>query len=72
MVVGFLGNMNFNVLNKAQDNDGQILILDVKVDDTTSLLNNVYNSNKECDQLNVLTTLYNLLSNITNLHWRGF
>ena len=43
----------------------------VKVDDTTFLLNNLYNSNKECEQLNVLTTLCNLLTNITDLHCKN-
>ena len=38
VAISFLGNINF-VLDKIQDNDGQILILDVKVvDDTTFLL----------------------------------
>ena len=69
--IGFLGNMNFNVLNKIQDNDGRILILDVQVDDAAFLLINLYNANKECEQLNVLTTLCNFLSNITDLHCKN-
>ena len=68
VVIGFLGNMNFNVLKKIQDNDGRNLILDIQVDDTAFLLINAYNANKECEQLNVLTTLCNFLSNITDLH----
>ena len=66
VAVGFLGNMNFNVLNKIQDNDGRILILDVQVDGATFLLINLYNANKECEQLTVLTTPCTLLSNITD------
>ena len=68
VAIGFLGNMNFNLLNKIQDNDGRILILDVQVDDAAFLLINLYNANKKCKQLNVLTTLCNFLSNITDLH----
>ena len=61
--------MNFNnVLDKIQDNDGGILILDVQVDAAAFLLINLYNTNTECEQLNVLTTLCNFLSNITDLH----
>ena len=71
VAIGFLGNMNFNVLNKIQDNDGRILVLDVQVDGTTFLLINLYNANKECEQLNVLTTLCNFLSNITDLHCKN-
>ena len=71
VAIGFLGNMNFNVLNKIQDNDGRILVLDVQVDDTTFLLINLYNANKECEQLNVLTPLCNFLNNITDLHCKN-
>ena len=41
VAIGFLGNMNFNVLNKIQGNDGRILILDVQVDDAAFLLINL-------------------------------
>ena len=34
VAIGFLGHMNFIVLNKIQDNNGRILILDVQVDNT--------------------------------------
>ena len=71
VAIDLLGNMNFNVLNKIQDNDGRILILDVQVDDAAFLLINLYNANKECEQLNVLTTLCNFLSNITDLHCKN-
>ena len=68
MAIGFLGKMNFNVLNKIQDNDGRILILDVQVDDAAFLLINLYNPNKKYGKLHVLTTLCNFSSNITDLH----
>ena len=71
VAIGILLNMNFNVLNKIQDNDGRILILDVQVDDAAFLLINLYNANKECEQRNVLTTLCNFLSNITDLHCKN-
>ena len=32
---------------------------------------NLYNANKECEQLILLTTLCNLLSNITDLHCKN-
>ena len=46
LAIALLGNMNFNVLNKTQDNDGRILILDVQVDDAAFLLIKLYNANK--------------------------
>ena len=57
VAIGFLGNINFNVLNKIQDNDGRTLILDVQVDGAAFSLVDLYNANKACEQLNVLTTL---------------
>ena len=45
VAIGFLENMNFNVLNKIQDNDGRILILDVQVDNAAFLLISLYNTN---------------------------
>ena len=71
VAIGFLGNMNFNVLNKIQYKDGRILILGVQVDDAAFLLISLYNANKKCEQLNVLTTLCNFLSNITGLHCKN-
>ena len=67
VAIGFLGN--FNVLNKIHDNDGTILILDVQIDDAAFLLINLYNADTECKQLNVLITLCNFLSNITDLNF---
>ena len=71
MAIGFLGNINFNALNKTQDNDGRILISDVQVDDAVFLLINLCNANKECEQLNILTTLCCSLSNTTDLHCKN-
>ena len=71
VAIGFLGNMNFNVLNKIQNYDGKILILGVRVDDAAFLLINLYIANKECEQLNVLTTVFSFLSNITDLHCKN-
>ena len=71
VAIGFLGNMNFIVLNKIQDNDGRNLVLDVQVDAAAFLLINIYNANKECEQLNLLTTLWNFLSNIADLHCKN-
>ena len=64
VAIGFLGNMNFNVLNKIQYKDSIF-------DDAAFLLISLYNANKECEQLNVLTTLCNFLSNITGLHCKN-
>ena len=69
--IGFIGNMSFEVSNKKQDESGRILILDVKVSDNDFLLINLYNVNKESEQLNTLSTLCNLLDDITDLHCKN-
>ena len=61
--------MNFEVSNKKQDESGRILNLDVKISNNDFLLINLYNVNKEeFEQVNILSTLYNLLDNITGLN----
>ena len=72
VAIDLLGNMNFNVLNKIQNKDRRILILDVPVNEAAFLLINLYNTNKECEQLNVSTTLCNSLSNITDLQIKKY
>ena len=60
--------MVFEVSNKIQDESGRVPILDVKVSDNDFLIINPYNANKESKQLNTLSTLRNLLDDITDLH----
>ena len=45
--------------------------MDVQVDDTAFLLINLYNVNKEFEELNVLKTLSNFLSHITDLYCKN-
>ena len=71
VAIGFIGNTNFEVSNKKQNESGRILILDVKVSDNDFLLINLYNANKESEQLNTLSTLCNLSDSITDLHCKN-
>ena len=64
VAIGFIGNTSFEVSNEKQDESGRILILDMKVSDNDFLLINLYNANKESEQLNTLSTLCNLLDDI--------
>ena len=43
----------------------------MKVSDNDLLLINLYNTNKEYEQLNTLSTLCNLLDDITDLHCKN-
>ena len=64
--------MNFEVSNKKQDESGRILNLDVKISNNDFLLINLYNFNKEeFEQVNILSTLYNHLDNITGLNCKN-
>ena len=64
--------MNFEVSNKKQDESGRILNLDVKISNNDFFLINLYNVNKEeFEQVNILSTLYNLLDNITGLNCKN-
>ena len=58
--------MGFEVSNKKQDESGRILILDVKVWDNDFLL-----TLRRSEQLNTLSTLCNLLDDITDLHCKS-
>ena len=71
VAIGFIDNTRFEDSNKKQDDSGRILILDVKVGDNDFLQINLYNANKESEQLNTLSTLYNLLDDITDLHCKN-
>ena len=51
VAIGFLGNMNFNVLNKIPDKDERILILDIPVEDAAFSLINLYNLTKNVSNL---------------------
>lgn len=60
---------SFEVSNTKKEPSGWILILDVEVNDNDSLLVNLYNANKESEELNTLSSLCNFFWKIiTDLH----
>ena len=71
VAIGFIGNTSFNASHKKQDESGRILLLDVKVSDIKFLLINLYSAIKESEQLNTLSTLCNLLDDITHLQCKN-
>ena len=64
VLIGYLGNKPFNVINEFSDKNGRILILEVDFDDCEYLLINLYNANTEKEQLVTLNDLDALLSKI--------
>ena len=62
---------SFEVSNTKKEPSGWILILDGEVNDNDSLLVNLYNANKESEQLNTLSIPCNLLEDITDLYCKN-
>ena len=58
--------MRFESSNRKQDESGRILILDVKVSNNDFLLIYLYDTNIESEQLCTVSTLCNLLGDITD------
>ena len=54
VAIGYVGDNKVEVLDKKNDKNGRILILDVKVDETNFVLVNIYNSNTETEQVATL------------------
>ena len=63
VLISYIETHNFFVNNKKTDNDGQILILDVTINDADFVLINLYHANTETEQVSVLNNLSSLLPN---------
>ena len=63
VLIFYIGTYNFVVTNQKTDNNGQILILDVTINDVNFVLINLYNANTETEQVSVLNNLSSLLEN---------
>ena len=55
----FFGNLNFSVNKQVGDKNGRVLILHVNTDGIRYVLVNIYNANREVEQVQVLTNLTN-------------
>ena len=56
-----MGTKTLNILNIKRDTIGCILVIEVKTDDSVSVLINIYNANTEPEQLHTLNDLINIL-----------
>ena len=63
VLISYIGTQNFVVNNQKTDNNGRILILDVKINDAKFVLMNLYNANTETELVSVLNDLSSLLEN---------
>ena len=66
VVIVFLGSKFLEVVETRNDDQGRILILDIKICDKELLLVNLYNANTEKEQLETLTKLSEMLNSIPN------
>ena len=55
------------VINKKCDNYGQILLLEINIDDRLFVLINIYNANNELDQVKTLTDLSQILDCVDDI-----
>ena len=67
MLIAFLGSKSLEVVETKNDDQGRILILDIKICDKELLLVKLYNANTEKEQLYTLTKLSKMLNSIPNI-----
>ena len=63
VLIAFFGSITYTIRKKASDKHGQILILEVLIDDTEFILINLYKANTENDQRTNFLELKILLEN---------
>ena len=62
--IAFSKNFPVKIINQFKDDSGRILILEVRINDESFLLINLYNANSELDQITVLDLLYSKIENL--------
>ena len=60
-LIAFLGTGTFVIKKQQTDKDGRIFILDVSTNDSEYILINLYNASTEKEQIDVLSSLFELL-----------
>ena len=61
VLIAYFGTGTFIVKKQQTDKEGRILILHVSINDSEYILINLYNANTENEQINVLSSLFELL-----------
>ena len=67
VTIGFLGSKSLEIVETKNDDQGRILILDIKIWDKEFLLVNLYNAKTEKEQLDTLIKLSEMLNIISNI-----
>ena len=61
VLIAYFGTGTFIVKKQQTDKEGRILILDVSINDSEYILINLYNAITENEQIDVLSSLFDLL-----------
>ena len=56
VLIAYFGNEKFTIKKQQADHNGRILIIDVSINDSEYILENLYNANTEKEQIGVLST----------------
>ena len=67
VAIGFIGTKKIDILSQKKDKNGRLLILEANIDNTAFLLINLYNPNKEKEQVATLNELDNMLESYNNI-----
>ena len=68
VAIGYYAKKSFELLNKINYKSGRVLIIEVKIESNVVLLINLYNVNKENEQLSTLSDLSNMLEKIDDIN----
>ena len=66
----FLGSLSslLELIQLKHDDNGRLLVIEVKIENTISLLINIYNANTETEQLQTLSNFSNILKTFDDIH----
>ena len=67
VAIGYIGTKKFELVSQKTDKNGRLLIIEANIDNTAFLLINLYNPNKEKEQISILSELDNMLETYNNL-----
>ena len=67
VAIAFLDSNSLEVAETTNDDQGRILILDIKICDKELFLVNLYRANTEKEQLDTLAKLFEMLNSISNI-----
>ena len=71
VAIGFFGIKTLNILNIERDNLVQIIVTEVKMDDSVFVLINIYNANTETCQRHTLNGLSSILENFGDIQTKN-